>query len=139
MDGDIAYSNYSHLIGGLTTSNWSLTNQTGAKFLRDYDSIESTVKGEFVTPVQVMISSIFGMGFITRYLSIDSKKKWRSIKDRLSTIRRNGAWKKINYARISFTICCFALFIAVIPLLLVLWLSVLCYRQYVYFVIKVLR
>lgn len=46
-------------------------------------------------------------------------------------------WKNCNYSHIAFTISCFIIFIALLPLLLTLWLGMLCYRQYIHYTIKV--
>lgn len=46
-------------------------------------------------------------------------------------------WKNCNYSYFAFATSCFMLFILLLPLLLILWLFVLCYRQYIYYLIKV--
>lgn len=46
-------------------------------------------------------------------------------------------WNNCDYLNIIFTTSCFLLFMALLPLLLALWLFVLCYRQYIYYLIKV--
>lgn len=46
-------------------------------------------------------------------------------------------WKNCDYSNIAFTTICFIIFVLLLPLLLSLWLCMLCYRQYIYCVIKV--
>lgn len=46
-------------------------------------------------------------------------------------------WKNCDYSNIAFTTSCFLVFIAMLPILLTLWLCMLCYRQYIRFVIEV--
>lgn len=46
-------------------------------------------------------------------------------------------WKNCDYSNIAFTTTCFLIFIAVLPLLLTLWLFMLCYRHYIHYMIKV--
>lgn len=46
-------------------------------------------------------------------------------------------WKNCDYSHIAFTTSCFIIFIAFLPLLLTLWLCMLCYRQYIHYTIKV--
>lgn len=46
-------------------------------------------------------------------------------------------WKNFDYTNIAFTTSCFMIFIALLPLLLTLWLCMLCYRQHIHFRIKV--
>lgn len=46
-------------------------------------------------------------------------------------------WKSFDYTNIAFTTSCFMIFMALLPLLLTLWLCMLCYRQYIHYKIKV--
>lgn len=46
-------------------------------------------------------------------------------------------WNNCDYLNIAFTTSCFLLFIGLLPFLIILWCCVLCYRQYIYFIIKV--
>lgn len=46
-------------------------------------------------------------------------------------------WKSCDYSHIAFTTSCFFIFIALLPLLLTLWLYMLCYRQHIHSKIKV--
>lgn len=46
-------------------------------------------------------------------------------------------WKTFDYTNIAFTTSCFMIFIVLLPLLLSLWLCMLCYRQYIHYKIKV--
>lgn len=46
-------------------------------------------------------------------------------------------WKNCNYSNVAFTTSCFGIFMAMLPLLLGIWLFMLCYRQYIHYVIKV--
>lgn len=48
-------------------------------------------------------------------------------------------WKNFDYTNIAFTTSCFMIFMALLPLLLTLWLCMLCYRQYIHYKIKVSR
>lgn len=46
-------------------------------------------------------------------------------------------WNSCDYSSIAFTTSCFVIFMAMLPLLLTLWLCMLCYRQTVHWAIKV--
>lgn len=46
-------------------------------------------------------------------------------------------WINRKYSNILFVICCFMLFVMLLPLFLLLCVIMLCYRRYVYFIIKV--
>lgn len=46
-------------------------------------------------------------------------------------------WKHCDYSNCVFNVCCFLIFIAVLPLLLTIWLCMLCYRHYIHYMIKV--
>ncbi|XP_055320369.1 uncharacterized protein LOC129577418 [Sitodiplosis mosellana] len=45
-------------------------------------------------------------------------------------------WKNCDYLHIAFTTSCFLVFIALLPLLLTLWLCMLCYRHHIHHTIK---
>lgn len=46
-------------------------------------------------------------------------------------------WDHCDYRRILFILSCFFAFVILLPMLVVTWLGVLCYRQYIYFIIRV--
>lgn len=46
-------------------------------------------------------------------------------------------WNSCDYSSIAFTTSCFVIFMAMLPLLLTLWLCMLCYRQTIHWAIKV--
>lgn len=46
-------------------------------------------------------------------------------------------WKNCDYSNVAFTVSCFLIFLAVLPLLLTMWLFMLCYRHYIHYMIKV--
>lgn len=46
-------------------------------------------------------------------------------------------WKNCDYSNVAFTVTCFLIFMGVLPLLLTMWLFMLCYRHYIHYMIKV--
>lgn len=46
-------------------------------------------------------------------------------------------WKNVDYPKIAFIASCFLLFIVLLPLLLILWIFLLAYRQSIHHMIKV--
>lgn len=46
-------------------------------------------------------------------------------------------WNHIDYRGIGFSLSCFIVFMTILPLLVIIWLSVLSYRQYIYYIIRV--
>lgn len=94
------------------------------------------IQNELYVHGQYVFSVIVLMVFLVNVRFSADDQQTNFLKELFSIVRLLH-WNNCNYPYISFTIFCFLLFIVLLPLLVVLWLFVLCYRQYVHILIKV--
>lgn len=96
----------------------------------------SIIQNELFVHGQYIFSVIVLALFLVNARFAADDQQTNLLKELLSVVRLLH-WRNCNYPYVLFTAACFLLFAVLLPLLVALWLCVLCYRQYVHFLVKV--
>lgn len=123
---------------------WMISKQCFASDSNQFNEIVSTVdisQNTFLANTQYIFSIVVLLVILLLFrratTSITKDDSLAYLFKDLIALLKLLHWKNCDYSSIAFTTGCFIIFIALLPLLLTLWLCMLCYRQYIHWVIKV--
>lgn len=129
--------NYSELMS--TTVSQPLMEQKRLNNLEnDENVIRNTVwlltNGKYIFSLVVLMVVL--LQFRSNWYKQQDQHQAYSFADYIS-ILKILRWEQCDFQGILFSLSCFIAFMILLPLLVMIWLCVLCYRQYIYFIIRV--
>lgn len=140
----VQYQNWTINVGN--TCRWILAKQCYASDSNQFSeivSIPATItqntflaNGQYTISMGILLVIILLL-FSRATTSITKDDSLAYLFKDLMALLKLLHWKNCDYSNIAFTTSCFLIFVALLPLLLTLWLCMLCYRQYIHYVIKV--
>lgn len=112
------------------------------KLLNNFESDENSIanivwlftNGKYLFSLVVLMVVL--LQFRSTWYKPQDQQQAYSFADYISMIRLLY-WDQYDFAGILFSLSCFAAFMILLPILVIAWLCVLCYRQYIYFIIRV--
>lgn len=96
----------------------------------------------FLVVLIIMIVLLFLQRTITSFITKDDHSpkisiSWEHLFENLLALLKSLHWINCDYSKVAFVASCFVLFMVLLPLLLVLWILMLGYRQFIHHNIKV--
>lgn len=140
--------NYSELVSTIVFHHkWNLTSSSSFmehKILSDFDDNVSSIRntawmlanGKYVFSLAVVMAILLRFRLTLLKQQGQLQQQAFSFANFVSTVKLLH-WNRCDYPGILFSLSCFIAFMILLPLLVVTWLCVLCYRQYIYFIIRV--
>lgn len=124
---------------------WMLANQCLASDSIPFNEIVSIpaitqntllANGQYAISMAVLVLILLLLCRATTSITKDVDSVTYLFKDLIALLKLLH-WNNCNYSNVAFTTSCFLIFMTVLPLLLTLWLFMLCYRHYIHYMIKV--
>lgn len=146
MDFCTNYLNYSELMStAVFHCKWNRTSLSSFaeqkilnSFENDGDSVINSVwmiaNWKYIFSLPILMAILFHFKLVV--LKQQDQQHTYSFVEYISMVKLYH-WDQCDISAIFFTLSCFIAFMMLLPILVVAWLFVLSYRQYIYFIIRV--